>query len=195
MDLRTDIRIDPAQVAGLEQRLGSLQRFLPLIMQRALNEGAQQARTIAKKEGQQATGLKAGLIGKRLWMRRATRNLWKSDVLAGKIGWPLVEKYFQMRPTRAGAQAKVGKRWVMYPESFIQRSSKGGIIGIFQRKTAARRPIYLVRTSETLTEALMVRGARDRMVAKADEVVRHRLEVETDMALAGTGYWRFTRGG
>jgi len=158
-----EIRYDKAKVNQLERELrGFPKNSLPKVMSRGLNRTATEARTKTGRMLAGETGLKVGVVKKKITLVRATYRRWRSGIEISSRRFGLIT--FGARQTKKGVTYKKGRKRVLIRSAFLATMNSGHT-GVFKRRTSARLPIVELR-GPSLGQVFT--GARD----QADAIYR-----------------------
>ncbi len=182
MDHLVEVTIDPKQLDELSKRLGNMADQLPKVIVRALNRTLQRVRTRMARATAKDKGIPYALAKKRVWVKRATRNLMGGMSRAGRFGWPL--RIFAPIQDKVGITTTLKGEDAAIPHAFLARSRRSGHEAVFLRRGKGRLPIDELRTRSS-TAILLRANAPPELAADAQAHLMQRLIVETELLLAG----------
>lgn len=174
------VEIEVKGLKEIQARVESLGIELPKVMLRSVNRTLDAAFTQAKRDVAEETGLRQKYIAKALTKRKANLQELVATLIASETFIPL-SAYLGRTRYRSG-QGIAGEAYragTIPPGAFYAIVGTGRHRGVFRRQTAKRLPIAEL-PGPPIPKIILDKRIFQALQAKADTVLRRRIEVEID---------------
>lgn len=171
------LTIDPKALAVVLDRLKDMPDKVPVAVSRAINAALATAKSRMTKAAAAQLKVPQKEVRRRIWIHNSTPRTLAGVSRAAKVGWGII--LFGAAQTKAGVVSQ-GKD---YPHAFLA-TMKSGHRGAYVRTGKSRFPIVELK-SDSPSEAIEKAAAQDAIVKAANDMLTHRLEIETDLILKG----------
>lgn len=119
-----EIRIDDREIKQLQRTLAGIPRALPTVMSRGLNRTAEHTRTLLSRLIHAKMGLGVRYSRKQIYMKRASRALWKAEVSVSNFRASLIN--LNPEQTKTGVTYSIGGKRLLLRHAFIAVGAKRG---------------------------------------------------------------------
>ena len=175
-----DLQIDERQLKELQRIFADAPKNIPKVMYRAINRSLTTMRSRIVKIAAKRLGVKAKIVRKRTWIRKANRKQLFGRIRTGAWGWPYMD--FDAQQVATGVRVKMRRREVL--ESAFIAIMPSGHESVFKRAGSQPLPIRKQLTYGP-SRAIREVGGEPAIRAAGAEMLTKRVAAETERLLKG----------